>query len=310
MPPVEPQLAQLQNPFLRYFAATRPAFLSASLVAALLGLASAHSTGIALQPWLATVTVLFAVLAHAGANVLNDYYDALNGTDAQNTERVFPFTGGSRFIQNGVLTTGQTARFGFALMGVVALAGLWLMQQSAAQLWQIGLAGLLIGWAYSAPPLRLNSRGWGEACITAGFLLIVIGSDFVQRKQFDLAPVWAGLPYALLATNLLYINQFPDRSADTAAGKLHWVARLDIATARWGYLLIATAAYCSLLAGVLTHALPLLALLGLLAAPLSLQAFVQLLQHAEQPTQLAPAIQRTIGAMLLNGVLVSSTLFW
>jgi 1,4-dihydroxy-2-naphthoate octaprenyltransferase len=34
-------------------------------------------------------------------NVVNDYYDHLNGTDAANVERIFPFTGGSRFIQNG-----------------------------------------------------------------------------------------------------------------------------------------------------------------------------------------------------------------
>ena len=35
------------------------------------------------------------------ANVLNDYHDALNGTDAANTGRVFPFSGGSRFSTLG-----------------------------------------------------------------------------------------------------------------------------------------------------------------------------------------------------------------
>jgi len=35
------------------------------------------------------------------------------------------------------------------------------------------------------------------------------GTDFVQRKGFDAAPFIAGLSYALLVTNLLYINQFP-----------------------------------------------------------------------------------------------------
>ena len=43
MPPLEPTLAALPNPLLRYFAATRPAFLSVTFVGCLLGLASAFA---------------------------------------------------------------------------------------------------------------------------------------------------------------------------------------------------------------------------------------------------------------------------
>ena len=99
MPPVaEPSLAALPSPGLRYFAATRPAFLSVTFVGCLLGLATALGGGIHVDPALASVTLFFALVAHAGANVINDYYDARSGCDAANTERVFPFTCGSRFI--------------------------------------------------------------------------------------------------------------------------------------------------------------------------------------------------------------------
>ena len=301
----EPTLELFANPAARYFAATRPAFLTASLMAAIIGLASAHHSGLAVNAVLATVTLLFALLAHAGVNVLNDYYDALNGTDAQNTERIFPFTGGSRFIQNGVLTLAQTRNFGFALLACVAVAGVWLMAHSAPQLLYIGLAGLFIGWAYSAPPFKLVSRGWGEVCVTSGILLITVGTDFVLRKGFDAAPFVVGLSYALLTANLLYINQFPDRSADTAAGKRHWVARLEVRHARWGYALIALLTYGWVAVTVASGALPPWALLGLLAAPVSWQATVQLFRHAHQPQHLATAIQQTILAMLLHGALIS-----
>jgi 1,4-dihydroxy-2-naphthoate octaprenyltransferase len=308
MPPVEPTLSAFANPLARYFAVTRPAFLSAALVAALLGLATARHDGVAMNPAMAVITVLFALLAHAGANVLNDYYDALNGTDAANTERIFPFTGGSRFIQNGVLTLAQTRNFGFGLMAVVAVAGLGLMAQATPQLLYVGLAGLLIGWAYSAPPLSLNGRGLGELCIVLGFGLIPVGADLVQRGVFSFAPMVAGLSYALLTANLLYINQFPDRSADIAAGKLHWVARLPVAQARWGYGLIALGAYGWLSLTVALGGLPAAALLGLLSAPLSIKAAHHLWHHAHQPQQLAPAIQLTIQAMLLHGGLVALAL--
>lgn len=303
--PLEPTLATFHNPFARYFAATRPAFLSASLMACIIGLATWWHGGGGFDTALALVTLLFALLAHAGVNVLNDYYDALNGTDAQNTERIFPFTGGSRFIQNGVLTQAQTRNFGFALFAGVVLAGLWLMARTAPQLLYVGLAGLFIGWAYSAPPFKLNSRGLGELCVAAGFLAITVGTDFVQRKGFAAAPFIAGLPYALLVTNLLYINQFPDRTADTAAGKLHWVARLPVQRARWGYVLIVALAYGWLLASVLFGWLPLLALLAFLALPLSVNAARLLLQHAGQPQQLGDAIKMTIGAMMAHGALLS-----
>jgi 1,4-dihydroxy-2-naphthoate octaprenyltransferase len=241
-------------------------------------------------------------------NVLNDYYDALNGTDAQNTERIFPFTGGSRFIQNGVLTMTQTRNFGFALLVGVMLAGLWLMECSAPQLFYIGLAGLFIGWAYSAPPFRLNSRGLGEMCVTAGILSIAVGTDFVQRKGFSAAPFIAGLSYALLTTNLLFINQFPDRTADTAAGKLHWVARLPVQTARWGYALIVMLSYGWLLLSVILGWMPTLALLAFLALPLSVKATLLLLRLADKPQQLGDAIKLTIGAMMVHGTLLSLAL--
>ena len=124
--PLEPTLAALPNPALRYFVATRPAFLSVTFVGCLLGLASAAASGIRLDPALATLTLFFALVAHAGANVINDYYDALSGCDGANTERVFPFTGGSRFIQNGVLSLRATGVFGYALLAAVVPAGLYL----------------------------------------------------------------------------------------------------------------------------------------------------------------------------------------
>ncbi len=62
--PLEPSLATLSHPFMRYFVATRPAFLSVTFVGCLLGLATAAASGIALDPFKATVTMLFALLAH------------------------------------------------------------------------------------------------------------------------------------------------------------------------------------------------------------------------------------------------------
>lgn len=69
----------------------RPGFLVITAVGCLLGLATAVQAGAdgsIAKAW-ATV-VLKALLAHAGANVLNDHEDERNGADAANTQGLFP----------------------------------------------------------------------------------------------------------------------------------------------------------------------------------------------------------------------------
>jgi 1,4-dihydroxy-2-naphthoate octaprenyltransferase len=309
--PIEPSRERLANPFARYLLATRPAFLTITLAGCLLGFATAVDGGAAFDWVRALVTLVLALLAHAGINVLNDYCDHLNGTDARNTQRIYPFTGGSRFIQNGVLTPRQVLVFAAALFVATIAGGLWLLSVAGVGLFWIGLAGLAIGWAYSAAPLQLNSRGIGEVCVAAGFLLVVAGADYAQRGAFASLPWLAGAPYALLVANILYINQFPDREADRASGKLHWVARLQPEAAAWGYGLILLLAALALAEGILLDLLPLAAAGALVAWIPALQAWRQLRLFAAMPERLAPAIKQTLLAahalpLLLAAVLLVS----
>lgn len=304
----EPSPTHTRSPFILYLAATRPAFLSVTLVACLIGLASAWRSGVGLDLATACVTVLFALVAHAGVNVINDYHDALSGADDANTERLFPFTGGSRFIQNGVLTTRQTGRFGYGLLAAVIPAGLWLTWHAGPGLIAIGAGGLLAGWAYSAPPLKLMSRGLGELAIATGWLLVVVGTDYVQRGTFAALPFVAGLSYALLVANLLFINQFPDHKGDAAAGKRTLVVLLGPQVAKWGYLLIAILAYGWLVAMVGNDTLPQKTAAAAMTLVLSFSAGRDLLEYAEQPSELASAIKRTILATNLHGVVLAGAL--
>ena len=305
----EPSLAALPNPFIRYFLATRPAFFTITAVGCLLGLACAVHTGLTPRPGVVLLTLLGALTAHAAVNVLNDYYDALNGTDARNVDRLYPYSGGSRFIQNGVLTPQATAVFGFSLLGAAMLVGLWLARQAGAGLLVIGAAGLFIGWAYSGEPLRLHSRGLGELAVAIGFLFVVVGTDFVQRGAFSPLAVVPGLPYALWVAGILSVSQFPDRAADAASGKRHWVVRLAPRQAAWGYGGLLLAAYGALAFGLLSGLLPFAALVAFAALPMSLIAFRHLLQHAETPRALLPAIRLTLGAAHLGGFFIAAALF-
>jgi 1,4-dihydroxy-2-naphthoate octaprenyltransferase len=305
IPAIEPDAARLGNPALRYFLATRPPFVTVTLLAGVIGLASAYASGVALHPLTAIITLIFIAVAQGGFNVLNDYYDAQSGTDGANSERIYPYTGGSRFIQNGILTPAQTLAYGIALLVATMIAGLWLTAESDTGLLLIGATGLLIGWAYSAPPIALNSRGLGEACLLIGFLIVAAGADFVQRAELAALPLEAGLSFALLVVCILYINQFPDRAADAAAGKRHLVVRLEPAQARWGYPLLAAAAYLWLIGAVIAGVLSWPALIALAPAVMTVRATRILFAHAGNPAQLAPALPMTIAAATAHGVLLT-----
>jgi len=304
----EPTVEQFSNPLAAYFAATRPAFILATVMPIFLGLGYSVYDGHAINWINAVLTLLAGVLLHAAINVLNDYYDALNGTDDLNQERVFPFTGGSRFIQNEVLTRKQTSIYGIGLVFTVVVMGIYLISQTGSILFWLGLFGILLGWGYSAPPLNLNSRGLGELSVLAGFGLLPLGTFLVQTGELSMTLVLVSLPVGLLTANLLFINQFPDRKADIQAHKLHWVARLSPHVARWGYVLIALLAWLALAAQVVAGLLPLLALISALPALLSIKAARILLQNAEMPQNLAPAIQMTILVMLAHGALLTMAL--
>ena len=170
------------------------------------------------------------------------------------------------------------------------------------------LIGLFVGWAYSAPPLRLAARGMGELAIALGWALVVVGSDFVQRGAFELHTIIAGLSFGLMVANLLYINQFPDAVADAAAGKRTVVARLGRRAAVGGYAVIAVCAAFNLLAAVAVGLFPLASLIALLAMIPAFKAWRLLRDNAENPAALRPAIQATIAAAHLFGLLLAAAL--
>ena len=307
---LEPKKTSFSNLFTCYFAATRPAFLAVSLLASLLGMVGAFYSGVNVNSFTASLTLILILLLHAGVNVLNDYFDAINGTDNQNTERLYPFTGGSRFIQNDILNKTQMAFFGYVLLGIATLGGLGLSLIVGWGLLIIGLIGLFIGWAYSAIPLQLNGRGLGELSVLMGFLGIVLGADFVQRRSISFEPILIGMPYALLVTSLLYINQFPDRKADAAAGKRHLVVRLPLKVAWLLYPILVVCAFLWLGYFVYSDKLPLLVLLSSLPLLFSFYATSQLRQFLENPAKLMFAIQLTLIALSSHALLLILVLLW
>lgn len=287
---------------------TRPGFLLVTLSACLLGITAALAGGAGPDPAAALATVLLACVAHAGANVLNDYHDALNGADAANPHGLHPFTGGSRLIQQGRVSASQTGRWATLLLGLLVPAGALLAARSGGGLLLIGAAGLALAWAYSAPPLKLMSRGLGELAVAAAWWLVVIGAAYVQQRGLAVLPAALGLGLALLVACVLLINGVPDAEADASVGKRTLAVRLGMHGAAALYLALALLAHGWLALAVWLKISPVAALWGLASLPLSLAAAWQFRRHAGEPQRLRPAIVLSIAAANGHALAIAAAL--
>ena len=180
--------------------------------------------------------------------------------------------------------------------------GVWLAVQSGGGLVALGLIGVLLGWAYSAPPLALMSRGVGELAVALAWGLVVVGADYVQRGQFFLIPSVAAVSYALLIANILIANGFPDARSDAQVGKRTLVVRLGPRVGAGVYLLLAVLAHAWVAALVWAVVLPVPTRWALASAPLALAGGVQLLRHGDQPARLRPALVLGIAAAVVHGL--------
>lgn len=283
--------------------ATRPQFFSVIILPILLGTAIAwHDTHLFSLNYL-LIALLAGMTCAAAANVLNDYFDHLNQTDTLNHDPLTPFAGGSRMIQNGILSPRQTWYYGLILLLMTVVLGIYLVWARGLGLLGLGMIGVMSAYFYSAPP-SLHYLGLGEVTIGLNYgVLAVAGAYFVQTQSYSLTAFWASLPLAGLATAILYINQFPDFEADQAVGKCNWVVRLGWARAKIYFNLMILASFLIILLGIILKILPVLAGITFLTLPLSFIA-IHTLRQATEKHALLPAIKSTIALHISVSILL------
>ena len=287
----------------RFFLATRLPFLTATIVPVFLGLAAAaYDRHFSLG--LAVLTLLGASAVHLGLNVANDVFDTMSGVDDVNFTPT-KFSGGSRVLQYGLINMRQMMALAAVFYAVAIIVGLVLVAISGLGLLWLGVAGILISFFYTAPPLRLVHRGLGELCVALGFgPIMVLGAYFVQTGQYALRPLILSIPVAILVMLILYANEVPDRFADAKAGKRTLVVRMQPAAVIRGYVVAVAGAYLVVIAGVVFGVLPWPTLISLLTVPLAYQTWKGLKAHYDSPYQLMSYLGKNVNLHLSTGVLL------
>jgi 1,4-dihydroxy-2-naphthoate octaprenyltransferase len=289
---------------LLWLKAVRAPFFTASIIPVLVGVALSHREG--MFQWPGLVFALLIVIAnHAGANLLNDYFDAL-GSDKIN-QSITPFSGGSRLIQDGLVSRYSYLKAAIA----VYAAGLLLSMILAIGYYNLyilifGFLGLILGVVYSATYPFGMGRGWGELAVGLAFgPCSVLGSYLLQTNQLSWSAFLAGIPVGLLVMGILILNEFPDLEADRTVGKRNWIVRAgDVKRGVWVYLSIISLAYLTVLAGVFAGAFPVKILFAYSTLPLAIWVFLKACWYQGKVAELIPAMAGNIGLHFLTGLLI------
>jgi 1,4-dihydroxy-2-naphthoate octaprenyltransferase len=155
----------------------------------------------------------------------NDYFDL--AADQANPTPTH-WSGGSRVLPAGWLAphVALSIAIGLCVFGLGVAVVLAIAVQPGVVTFLLIAVALLLAWSYSAPPLRLHSRGLGE--LTAALLvtgMVPLVGFYLQTGRLG-TPLLGVLPLCCMQFAMLLAIEFPDAVGDAAVGKRTLVVRL------------------------------------------------------------------------------------
>lgn len=280
----------------------RAPFLLLVPVCVLLGWAAAVYDGHGVDAVHLALAAAGALAAHIAVNALNEYEDFRSGLDLR-TQRT-PFSGGTGVLPAHPDKAHYALVVALAALCIVVAVGVYFIRLRGPGILPLGLAGVLIivlytRWLTRSPLLCLLAPGVGFGP------LMVLGVYYVLTGSYGVTALIASLLPLFMVSDLLLINQFPDREADRWAGRNHlllaWGSPAGVAV--YGLFLIA--AYVSVVLAVMVGVLPPLVLLSLATVPVAALAFRGLQRHQDTVPELVPHMAQHVALTLVTPLLLA-----
>lgn len=244
----------------------RPFALTASFVPVSAGaaLAAVHGNG----SWpLYLGALIAAILLQVGTNVINEIYDVRKGIDSITSPRA------SLAIVKGRVRERTAFTFAAICFLLAAAVGVWLIYERGWVVAALGVAGLIGGLGYTAPPLQYKYRALGLPLV---FILMgplmMEGAYYTVSGRFSWDALVLSIPVGFLVAAILHGNEWRDIGEDGRAGISTFSIRYGKSVASVAYLSLVVGAYLALAIGVMVKAVPSYALLAMLSLPLLVRA--------------------------------------
>jgi 1,4-dihydroxy-2-naphthoate octaprenyltransferase len=195
-------------------------FLIPGLLIYMLGALLAVIYGAVLDP----VKLLFGYAifgtAHLSVSFSNDYFDR----EADRIAKQTPFSGGSGVLVQHPELSRFAVRFAvFLIIISIAIAILFDLVYSYGPFFlALVIFGSLLGWFYTAPPLKLAYRGLGEAStiLATGLIMPAMGF-YVMNGSIDIRIIALSFPLMCYALLFILTVELPDVEVDRLGGKIN-----------------------------------------------------------------------------------------
>ncbi len=293
-----------ENMFLKkVFKTIRPSFLVLSPVCVFLGLAISLMTQSQVDLFVFFLIVIGAMSAHISVNTLNEYYDFNSGLDFK-TEKT-PFSGGSGALPDCPGAAKFVLMLGIMSLLITVAIGIYFIVESGAQIFLIGLVGVVViitytQWLNRLPFLCLIAPGLGFG------VLMVVGTHVILTGENLSFPWLVSLVPFFLINNLLLLNQYPDIKADASVGRNTFPIAFGIKKSNVVYALFFMAAHVLIVTCIVIGLLPLLSIIALIPAALSVFALYGANKHQSNigayPQYLGANVAAAISTPLLLAI--------
>jgi 1,4-dihydroxy-2-naphthoate octaprenyltransferase len=288
----------------------RPSYFILALMPVVLGSILAWTQSISVQaplghfhPLRFIAVIIVVCLLQTGANLINDYYDYLNGVDTAN---VF---GPGGLIQQRLVRPTSLLKIGLAVLGAGTVLGLLVAIAGGPLVYLFGLIGVLCAYFYSATARSLSSLALGEL---VGFLvfgpLTTAGAYIMQTGQLAASIFVFSLMPGFMAAAVIHVNNMRDAEGDAHVGKRTIASILGLSWSRAWFLVLLLASYVIVLAlGVPSHA-PHLLLITLWTLP-TLIVVISGVLRTDTPAGLDLVMRQTLRLEVYFVLLLIAALF-
>jgi len=282
----------------------RPSFLLLTPACILAGIGAAGLEG-AVDWGLAAWVLLAAIAAHISVNMLNEYFDYKSGLDLH-TART-PFSGGSGALPAMPEALSAVGWGGLIALLITIIVGCFLIQLRGWALLPPGLLGCAIvltytQWINKMPLLCLITPGLGFGS------LMVMGTQLVLTGHYSIPALLVSLVPFFLVNNLLLLNQFPDKDADSRAGRRHLLIVYGDSAAHRIFALFNLCAFICVISALALYASLPWSLLAILPALPAAGATWRLFHFNGDIETLKPAMARNVIVNLATPTLLGMAL--
>lgn len=219
--------------------------------------------------------LLFAILMQIDANLINDLYDFLKGTDGE--DRLGPKRAMAQgWITKKAMYVGIVAVTLLAcLSGLVMLYDLYISlpvshEAVSLDIWNqeqyevfihlllVGVFSVLFAYSYTSGPFPLSYHGLGDVAVVVFFgHIAVFYTAYVSVYTVGVSqsiPLFVGVAVGMVVDTLLIVNNYRDRDTDKRDGKNTLIARFGEKFGRLFYLYIGLGAVLVMSSGLILYA--------------------------------------------------------